>query len=426
MDLNIPQIIQFGFYNFHGLNAVKLIKSGAKTQIVSTPYSNGSVKQNGLSADKKDDLEYEISFLYNSDVDDIHSIQRLMYEGPQIVFFAEKYNKKVYTGKMSSNEVDYRIKYNYAHVIEPITQSNIEARDNGTEFITLSFKIRLMTPYMYEADNDYLVYLTPDKKHLYKKFLYGSFFTTYGGGGQYGDDINETTVKFNSLARKEKKIYMDKIECNEAGLFYYYDVFFYSFEGKPLYGNQPRQRYLEVDFIDNMARNEPLLIDTNVLPSGIADITQGIGLNLMSNATNSVSIVYFLNYSTSGINANAFDQNESISLYNTSTRTGFKFTWLAPREQCPGEIVIRTQVQDGVFDGKGNFLDPYNDYAGKYTLEYMPQSKSTFLLEFRGLYPISEYVQYEQGDILQARHNVASSPTRTNKMIIKNLKTWNS
>jgi hypothetical protein len=140
---------------------------------------------------------------------------------------------------------------------------------------------------------------------------------------------------------------------------------------------------------------------------------------------NSVNVISIASVTNLGvINPNALEQNESITIFNTSSNTGFTFTWLGLTTECPTNIVIRSHIQDGIFDQNGNFLNVYKEFKGKYKFEFIPQSKSNFLLEFRNLYPIDGNIQLESGDTLQISHSQNATTSRINKIIIKNLKTW--
>jgi hypothetical protein len=423
IPLNEQTLVQIGFYQFSNINTKRVDSSNLKTNLSDTNYTDGKIKNNGLNRDYKDDLEYNIQFFFDHEKDDIHSIMKMMYDEPQIVFFVEKYNQKHPFGRLNNGKEDYRILYNYAQIITPIRRAT-ESRIGNTGF-EHEFTIRLMTPFKYECDVAKLQYVEKKDLPKFKGQVWGSFSTTWGGGGNWGSDILGLANNFNNQSQLIKKLLLEtNNDCTPSILFLYDDIFYRNTGGQIVTGNQKTNRYIQYDLSTTIGFTTQLLVATNEPLANAGDLFTGQGLDLLSNAPNIINQIEIESYNGVTPNLSALVQNESISVYNSSTKSGFKITWLGANTPCPSKLIIRSHIQDGIFDGNGTFLDPYNEYQNQFRLEYLPNSNSNYLLEFRSLYPYNQNLNLEQGDNLELRHNIISPVNATPKITIKNLKIW--
>jgi hypothetical protein len=418
---NFQQLIQFGYYQFSNISAVRTDTSNIKTNLSDTNYTDGKIKNNGLNRDYKDDIEYNVQFTYEDDIDDIHSLMKMQYAEPQIVFFAEKYNKKPPFGRLKDGKYDYRILFNYAHVISPIRRSTDSRL--GDEANAYEFTIRLMTPYKYECEFGKLQYIDKSKLSQFKGQVWGAFSQPWGGVGVWDQDILATAPIFgNEIPVKKQQLLEFNQECRPSILFLYDDIYFANLAGNISTGNQKNNRYWTTDLSSAQAVDTDFLYQTNEPLSNGSELFSGVGLDLITSAPSFVNQIEIQSFTGATPLGNALRLNESVSIYNQKTKSGFKITWLD--SNSPNKLLVRSHIQDGVFDQDGNFLNPYGNYKGKYKIEFLSQSQSNYLLEFRSLYPYSQDLNLEQGDQLTIQHNQSLTATNLIRITIKNLKTW--
>jgi hypothetical protein len=397
-------LVQIGLYPFRKLNMKQTHQKPIKTQLADYPYHNGRVRQNFLNQNYVGDLEIEFEFWVSKD-DDLHSLNKLMYSGElHKVFFLEEYDQFPFYGKHNENKSRYNIYWNYGEIVTPPTLSYTEASDDGgCEYDIYTATLRLMTPFKYKADNS-LLFLPNESLSTQSRYLWGNYFTTWAGGGIWGDFFNNDQIqKWNELTEDQRREAFELDECDccsTYGVFFYNDVFF---ARENLFG-------LELDGFSAFSL-------ANSSQSTPTNNTQNFELQnegFLSNSENQVMILKIFGPTGTGLR-----NGDTIEIRNEQTKTGFKITF----DDLEGEeaITIYTHMQDGIFDDDLIFIDPYT--TNRYTLQTTSERSDT-LLAFEPLYPVNYALERQDKINLSVSYSTISATARNHTIYYRVLPTF--